>query len=403
MTSNKENSTTYLPFRNFFINAYILPGFLFLLATCIVCYLFRLELETWTMLRTEAFESFIEPEKFRYFISSNYSLIFQLLLVAVILFISLIFGNAILVLGSLIFDTIYMGKGIGWPYERILSFYPKKYGRRALNLLLFTVLNVIAILFISDTWIHTTEDFFLIMSVILLLYLIKDWLLTPFIKWFIGKDEDIISFFEETTKEKKRPRIYERAFILYKYLMSKKKVKKSTSNRVLVTIAYVASLVVLLDLVVYLTIVLGKFFGLSHGMEDASRKRFMEKYKKVTGFDTIENNPNVYWYSYITLSIKNPEHIRIANSHLKRSILLRNLATTGLIMVLILFILKPEMREGINVKTFNYDTMRWKYWSGVWYFASYLLFIGYNHVLHKYFTKYLIRCFIIDDAVTKNS
>lgn len=383
--NQKETSTTALPFRNFFINSYILPGFLFLSATILACYTFRFELYKWTLFRSSEFETFIKPENFNAHITADYSLVFELTIVAIILFISLILGNAISVIGGLLFDTLWMGKGIGWSYERILSFYPKNYTRRAMHIFIFTLLNLISLLFIFDCLYGKSYVIWLLS--IGVFYLARElWIKYVLFKIY-GDDKEVKVFHKKKTK-KERHRLFELMFVYWK------KYREIEPRWLPWFLAYFFSFGLFIDLSVFLAIVLGKFFGLSIGIDNKSRKQFKKYYRKALNQEKIKNNTNVYWYSYIHLSNSNPENLRIANSHLKRSILLRNLAATGVIIIFILFLLKPEFNsEPDAVNDFYY---RWKVWTLVWYVSSYLLFIGYNHIIHKYYTKFLIRCFIVD-------
>lgn len=372
-----EKSTTSLPFRNFFINSYILPGFLFLLASIIACYVFRSELPSWMYFRSAEFNGFIENYSIADYLNKDTAFSVELLLLAVLLFISLILGNAISVVGGLLFDTLWLGKGIGWPYERILSFYPKDYTRRAFYIAIFTALNLSSIFYICG-WLYDLKT---VLFIILIVYGVRDFFITQVYFRIYGNDEDIKSFLKSIS-ENKRYRVFESLFVYLRILKN-----KYQWNWFWSVIVYIITFAFCFDIAILLAIILGKFFGLSKGLGSIDRKKFKKKYKKIFDLDNAPNSTEIYWKPYIYLSKHNPENIRIANSHLKRSILLRNLAAAGVIVLFILLSLKPNGdADFVN---------RWQKWTGTWYIASYLLFIGYNLILHKYYTKYLIRSFII--------
>ena len=395
--SKSDKSTTSLPFRNFFINSYILPGFLFLLAIIISCFAFREELHSWTLFQGDGFKEFIKSGKITDYLNKDTAFSIELLLIAIILFTSLILGNAISVIGGFLFDTLWMEKGVGWPYERILSFYPKKYARRAFHLLMFLTINLASLFFILD-YISGKTLSYVAYGILIFYFIIRE----LWIKWVTypvyGKDKVFKAFFKSRVGKRNRTRMNELMFVFFKILYSNSKfnfTKYKYLNAIFKFLIYIVTLGIFLDVAVFPAIVLGKFFGLTKALARNKRKVFRDKFKDTFSPEGLKNDTEIYWNSYIYLSNNNLENTRIANSHLKRSILLRNLAATGVIMLFILLKLKPEL------DTDNY--YRWQYWCIIWYIASYLLFIGYNHVIYKYYTKFLLRCFILEKETNVNN
>lgn len=382
--ADNQLTTASLPFRNFFINSYILPGFLFLLTTLLICIIFRVHLPEWMYFSTDEFNAQIENGYFIDFLTKEFSLFAQVVFIFILIFISIIIGNAISVLSTLIFDLLWMGKGIGWPYERILSYYPRFYITRAIHITLFTVLHLVCILYVFG-WI---ENIKIAYWSIFLIFLFKDGL-KKFYNSILGDDDEIRVEFKKLTQNRKR-KLFETMWLMKRVLFNKSKRSKFINYAI-----YFLSLLFILDLSVILAIILGKFFGISHGLDKSSRKRFAKKFKLLNPKSKLKNNTNVYWTTYIALVHKNPENIRIANSHLKRSILIRNLAMVGVLVLFILLSIKPESNHP--------DFLRWLNWTKIWWVSAFLLFIGYNIVIHKYYTKYLIRCFILDENIKEST
>ncbi len=383
-------SSTSLPFRNFFINSYIIPGFLFLLSLLISCFTFRDQLRDWTVFKSDMFEAFLKNDSYSNYINSDIAISIELLFIAIILFISLIMGNAISVIGGFLFDKLWMEKSIGWPYERILSFFPKRYSRRAFHILIFTTINISTVLFIFNK-LSGTQLSYIVYTILFFYFILRELWIKKIIYKVYGTDKNFKTFLIKD-KNRSRTQMYEETFVFLKVLFKNSEFELSQKiwiNVLFKSIIYVISLGFFLDLSIFPAIVLGKFFGLTKPIDVQKRKLFKNKFKKIYKTNKLKNNTEIYWNSYIYLSNKNFENIRIANSHLKRSILLRNLAATGVIMLFLLLKLKPE------VETLDFD--RWQYWCMVWYISTYLLFIGYNHIFYKYYTKFLIRCFILEE------
>lgn len=384
-------SSTSLPFKNFFINAYLLPGFLFILTIILVCFVFRSELYSWAIFKSDFFNELSEISNLKQIATTDISLFIEFLTFAVLIFMSLIIGNGISVLGGLLFDTLWMGRGIGWPYERILGLEPKNYLRKAFNIFVFTYLNVITLLYILGI---TNGFWFSLLSIYILVFYLffKDlWIKEVLVKQY-GNDNEIKKFVSNISANNPE-KMFEHNFVLYEIHKS----KSENKSRFRFFINYIIK-GLFIDLSVTLAIVFGKFFNLTLGIDKSSREKFIEKFKKTFNVTEFSNNTNIYWFIYIHLSKVNPDCVRTANSHLKRSILLRNLSASGLLILYLFFLLKPEFQTEINANNDLY--YRWKVWAFVWYLSTYLLFIGYNHIYHKYYTKYLIRCFILENKET---
>lgn len=382
--ADNQLTTSSLPFRNFFINSYILPGFLFVITTILICGVFKEQLADWTIFHLIDFNDKNTLKTILELLTTKFSLITQVLILLIVIFISIITGNALSVFGSLIFDLLWLGKGIGWPYERILSYYPKNYLGRAIIVTLFTITNIICLIQIF----RPIPKFGLICTILFIILIVK-FIPKAILNWIYGEDKEIRKFLKSIT-EHKRNRLFETNLVLLRFLIESKGI-----NKFLAVLIWIFSVSILLDISIFLAIFLGKFFGISHGLDKYSRKVFKEKMKAINPRNYLKNDTSVYWNTYITLVNENPENLRIANSHLKRSILIRNLAIVGVITLFFLFNLQPEFG------TQQYE--RWKSWSFVWWFSTFLLFIGYNIIIYKYFTKYLIRCFIINKNLTKQS
>lgn len=384
--AENQLSTSALPFRNFFINSYILPGFLFVTTTILICIVFRNELPNWTYFQNTDFNENLNNGVFLSFMTEEFSFFTQILFLLIALFVSIIVGNAISVLSSLIFDLIWFGKGIGWPYERILSYYPKKYISRAINVSLITAFHVVCVLYIYDF----IKSIRIGCWLIIIIFLAKDGLKNIYTKLVLkASDNEIREFLKSITIDR-RNRLFETVWLIHRFLFF-----KSTKSKSVKWFIYIFSFLWFLDISVALAIILGKFFGISHGLDKHSRKTFKNKLSSCNKENPFKNDTNVYWTAYITMVNKNPENMRIANSHLKRSILIRNLAMVGVLVLFILINLKPETETEIF--------LRWSVWSKVWWVSTFLLFIGYNIIVYKYYTKYLIRCFILEESIQPSS
>lgn len=382
-------SSTSLPFKNFFINAYLLPGFLFILTIVLVCFVFREELYDWAIFKTTIFDNLNSLSDIKKILTTDISLFVEFLILVGIIFMSLIIGNGISVLAGLLFDTLWMGRGIGWPFERILSIPPKNYTRRAFNIFTYTFLNVITILYILNALNGFLFSLLAIFIIIFYFFFREVWIKSFLFKVY-GNDKEIEEYLISESRDYPE-KIYEQNFVLFNLYKAKNKNKPYWFYPIHILFVFP------IDFSVYIATVLGKFFNLSLGIDLTSKDKFKTKFLKTFKLNQLNNSTNIYWYIYIYLSKSNVDAVRTANSHLKRSILLRNLAGAGVLLLYLFFLLKPEFKETVETNAKNYPYYRWKVWAFVWYFCTFLLFIGYNHIYHKYYTKFLIRCFLIDD------
>lgn len=407
MAENQLN-TSSLPFRNFFINSYILPGFLFVITTILICSIFKEQLPNWVALKKIDFTNELTQKSILNLLTKEFSLFAQIIFLLIVIFTSIIVGNALSVFGSLLFDLTWLGKGIGWPYERILSYYPKNYLGRAIIISLFTILNIICVIQIYNPF-----DSYGTISIILFLIFVLKFIPKWYFSLIYGTDKKLrnlplfilknvkntiilTDLFDKSNKnlreflreitEGKRSTLFETKWLLWSYLNKKKRYGRTKT-----TIIWVLSLSFILDISVFIAIFFGKYFGISHGLNKYSRKAFIEKMNRISPQQVVKNNTGIYWNTYISMINKDPENIRIANSHLKRSILIRNLSVVGVIILFFLINLQPT-----DLNSDNFE--RWQYWSFNWWLSSFLLFVGYNIIIYKYYTKYLIRCFILENA-----
>ncbi|WP_452231779.1 hypothetical protein [Lacinutrix sp. MEBiC02595] len=376
----KENSITNSPFDNSFITSFILPGTIFSICLIIIAFVFKEVFPSWMIINKEPLDSiFANKQRLFKLLQGEYTLGIQVLMLAILIFISIIFGNAISVIGSLSFDHHWYKKTIGYPYERFLSLPSKRYYKNGSNMVIYICVNIASILFIllNSPLTSIYIPIALVLFSIILSLTIKN-------RETINKLK-IYGFLEKYSK-KKNKRITEINWVAHKYYKE---------NKLKIDLNFY--MMCIIDFFILIKIILSKPFGLTVEFDKSTVKKFKSYYCKKFSTNKFYNSTEIFWNVYIYL-YQNEQHLfKSVFNQYKKSIFLRNLTASGSLLIILLFIIKLFLKN--TSENFN----RWYWWTLSIFLITHLLFVGYNHIYHKSYTKFLFRSFIVSCETSKKT